>query len=122
LITVIFDRLFERFPNMRFASVENGSEFLPHLDEGAIWARATLAPSTGPSTGISVMDRGVKNDRCCGGVISRHRGPIARASRDLQSPVVSKSVPPGLSRPAISFTASCGSGMCSMTSRPTAAS
>src|SRR4029077_17257352 len=24
-----------------------GSEFLPHLDEGAIWARATLAPSTG---------------------------------------------------------------------------
>jgi len=31
LITVIFDRLFERFPNMRFASVENGSEFLPHL-------------------------------------------------------------------------------------------
>ena len=34
-----------------------GSEFLPHLDEGAIWARATLAPSTGPSTGIDVMDR-----------------------------------------------------------------
>ncbi len=26
-----------------------GSEFLPHLDEGAIWARGTLAPSTGPS-------------------------------------------------------------------------
>ncbi len=24
-----------------------GSEFLPHLDEGAIWARGTLAPSTG---------------------------------------------------------------------------
>ena len=34
-----------------------GSEFLPHLDEGAIWARATLAPSTGPTTGIAVMDR-----------------------------------------------------------------
>ena len=34
-----------------------GSEFLPHLDEGAIWARATLAPSTGPSSGIGVMDR-----------------------------------------------------------------
>jgi cobalt-zinc-cadmium resistance protein CzcA len=34
-----------------------GSEFLPHLDEGAIWARATLAPSTGPSAGIEVMDR-----------------------------------------------------------------
>ena len=28
-----------------------GSEFLPHLDEGAIWARGTLAPSTGPSEG-----------------------------------------------------------------------
>lgn len=34
-----------------------GSEFLPHLDEGAIWARATLAPSTGPTAGIAVMDR-----------------------------------------------------------------
>jgi cobalt-zinc-cadmium resistance protein CzcA len=33
-----------------------GSEFLPHLDEGAIWARATLAPSTGPSEGQRVMD------------------------------------------------------------------
>jgi len=26
-----------------------GSEFLPHLDEGAIWVRGTLAPSTGPT-------------------------------------------------------------------------
>ncbi|MCU1292398.1 MAG: Cation efflux system protein CusA [Bryobacterales bacterium] len=34
-----------------------GSEFLPHLDEGAIWARATLASSTGPNSGIDVMDR-----------------------------------------------------------------
>jgi heavy metal efflux system protein len=34
-----------------------GSEFLPHLDEGAIWARATLAPSTGPASGIASMDR-----------------------------------------------------------------
>ncbi|MGD0912751.1 MAG: efflux RND transporter permease subunit [Terracidiphilus sp.] len=25
-----------------------GSEFLPHLDEGAVWARGSLAPSTGP--------------------------------------------------------------------------
>jgi len=33
-----------------------GSEFLPHLDEGAIWVRGTLAPSTGPSEGIRVMD------------------------------------------------------------------
>ncbi len=34
-----------------------GSEFLPHLDEGAIWARGTLAPSTGPTEGTSLMDR-----------------------------------------------------------------
>jgi heavy metal efflux system protein len=34
-----------------------GSEFLPHLDEGAIWARGTLAPSTGPSEGEKVMDQ-----------------------------------------------------------------
>jgi len=32
-----------------------GSEFLPHLDEGAIWVRGTLAPSAGPSEGIDVM-------------------------------------------------------------------
>src|SRR5579883_2074043 len=35
-------------------SREIGSEFLPHLDEGAIWARGTLAPSTGPTRGIRV--------------------------------------------------------------------
>ena len=29
-----------------------GSEFLPHLDEGAIWVRGSLAPSTGPSASI----------------------------------------------------------------------
>lgn len=34
-----------------------GSEFLPHLDEGAIWVRGTLAPSTGPSEGTHVSDR-----------------------------------------------------------------
>ena len=34
-----------------------GSEFLPHLDEGAIWARATLAPSTGPTEGTRVMNQ-----------------------------------------------------------------
>ena len=32
-----------------------GSEFLPHLDEGAIWARGTLAPSTGPTDGERIM-------------------------------------------------------------------
>jgi cobalt-zinc-cadmium resistance protein CzcA len=34
-----------------------GSEFLPHLDEGAVWARGTLAPSTGPTEGTRVMDQ-----------------------------------------------------------------
>ena len=34
-----------------------GSEFLPHLDEGAIWVRGTLAPSTGPTEGGIVMER-----------------------------------------------------------------
>ncbi len=34
-----------------------GSEFLPHLDEGSIWVRGTLAPSTGPGEGIQLMNR-----------------------------------------------------------------
>src|SRR5579872_403872 len=34
-----------------------GSEFLPHLDEGALWVRGTLAPSTGPDEGIRVANR-----------------------------------------------------------------
>ena len=34
-----------------------GSEFLPHLDEGAIWVRGTLAPSTGPTEGVAVMNQ-----------------------------------------------------------------
>ena len=33
-----------------------GSEFLPHLDEGSIWVRGTLAPSTGPTESIRVMN------------------------------------------------------------------
>ena len=34
-----------------------GSEFLPHLDEGAIWVRGTLAPSAGPTESTRVADR-----------------------------------------------------------------
>jgi cobalt-zinc-cadmium resistance protein CzcA len=34
-----------------------GSEFLPHLDEGSLWVRGTLAPSTGPTESIRVMNR-----------------------------------------------------------------
>jgi len=34
-----------------------GSEFLPHLDEGALWVRGSLAPSVGPSEGIRVANQ-----------------------------------------------------------------
>src|SRR5579864_4418917 len=34
-----------------------GSEFLPHLDEGALWVRGTLAPSTGPSEGTRLANQ-----------------------------------------------------------------
>jgi cobalt-zinc-cadmium resistance protein CzcA len=34
-----------------------GSEFLPHLDEGAVWVRGTLAPSTGPSEGMRLANQ-----------------------------------------------------------------
>ncbi len=40
-----------------FAAGHIGSEFLPHLDEGAIWARGTLAPSTGPAEAEKIMNR-----------------------------------------------------------------
>ena len=34
-----------------------GSEFLPHLDEGSIWVRGTLAPATGPTESLRVMNQ-----------------------------------------------------------------
>jgi cobalt-zinc-cadmium resistance protein CzcA len=34
-----------------------GSEFLPHLDEGALWVRGTLASSTGPSEAIRLSNQ-----------------------------------------------------------------
>ena len=34
-----------------------GSEFLPHLDEGAIWVRGTLASSVGPTESAAVAER-----------------------------------------------------------------
>ena len=40
-----------------------GSEFLPHLDEGAIWVRGTLAPSTGPTTGVATMNKARDHSR-----------------------------------------------------------
>ena len=34
-----------------------GSEFLPHLDEGAIWVRGTMSPSVGPTESAAVAER-----------------------------------------------------------------
>ncbi len=34
-----------------------GSEFLPHLDEGSIWVRGTLPPSTGPTASIDFTNK-----------------------------------------------------------------
>jgi cobalt-zinc-cadmium resistance protein CzcA len=34
-----------------------GSEFLPHLDEGALWVRGTLAPSVGPTEGVHLSNQ-----------------------------------------------------------------
>jgi cobalt-zinc-cadmium resistance protein CzcA len=34
-----------------------GSEFLPHLDEGSLWVRGTLAPSTGPTDSIRLTNQ-----------------------------------------------------------------
>jgi heavy metal efflux system protein len=34
-----------------------GKEFLPHLDEGALWIRGTLHPSIGPSEGIRLSNQ-----------------------------------------------------------------
>jgi cobalt-zinc-cadmium resistance protein CzcA len=34
-----------------------GSEFLPHLDEGSVWVRGTLAPSTGPDESVAVANK-----------------------------------------------------------------
>src|ERR1700693_4706048 len=50
-----------------------GSEFLPYLDEGALWVRGTLAPSAGPSEGIRAMNQ--PRILLC----SRMTGPIQQA-------------------------------------------
>jgi len=34
-----------------------GSEFLPHLDEGSLWVRGSLAPSTGPDAGVQLANQ-----------------------------------------------------------------
>jgi cobalt-zinc-cadmium resistance protein CzcA len=34
-----------------------GSEFMPHLDEGAMWVRGSLAPSTGPEESLAIANK-----------------------------------------------------------------
>ncbi len=43
LITLSYERLFERFPNLRIASIENGAEFLPDLFRKLRQSRDRLA-------------------------------------------------------------------------------
>ncbi|MGA2849511.1 MAG: CusA/CzcA family heavy metal efflux RND transporter [Terracidiphilus sp.] len=43
-----------------FVAAVIGSEFLPHLDEGAMWVRGTLAPSTGPEEALAISNRARK--------------------------------------------------------------
>ena len=56
-ITVGVCLLLVAFGNYLAFSGTIGSEFLPHLDEGALWVRGTLAPSTGPDEGTRVADQ-----------------------------------------------------------------
>jgi len=57
LITVGVCLLLVAFAGYLAFSGVIGSEFLPHLDEGALWVRGTLAPSTGPDEGIPVANQ-----------------------------------------------------------------
>ncbi len=56
-ITIGVCLLFVAVGNYLAFSGAIGSEFLPHLDEGALWVRGTLAPSTGPDEGIRVANQ-----------------------------------------------------------------
>ena len=73
-----------------------GSEFLPHLDEGAIWVRGTLAPSTGPTEGIR---RGESGPRHAVRVSRKSPSAPARWGVPTMEPT-----PPASSTPNISST------------------
>src|SRR5262245_2078140 len=66
-------------------------------DAGTIfqgWSRcASASPSAADKRRMLAC---VKNHRCCGGVISRHRAPVSRAAGEPKSPVVITMIPPGL--------------------------
>ena len=71
-----------------------GSEFLPHLDEGAIWARGTLAPSTGPGRRQPADDPGAHHSGLFPG---GHAGGFAGGPSRTTAPI-----PPAFSIPNIS--------------------
>ena len=75
-----------------------GSEFLPHLDEGAIWARGTLAPSTGPTEGHASDESGARDSR----VISRGH-QVIQPDRPAR---MTEPIPPASSTPNISWISS----------------
>ena len=71
-----------------------GSEFLPHLDEGAIWVRGTLAPSTGPTEGARVANQSTASSllvsRSDAGAPARWAGPTtAPTPPDFSTPNIS---------------------------------
>ncbi len=83
-----------------------GSEFLPHLDEGALWVRGTLAPSTGPSEGIRVanqrasvaglLPRGYGDHQPSGASRRRHRHDRLLQHGILCGPETQGAVAPGI--------------------------
>ena len=82
---------------MYLATSVIGSEFLPHLDEGAIWVRGTLAPSTGPTEGIAAWPTRRALMLCS--FPGSHRSAPARWAVPTTAPT-----PPAFSTPNISST------------------
>jgi hypothetical protein len=61
LSTLVFEKLFERFPNLRIASVENGSEFLPDLfkklGEKYSYGQLRVIRAAQPDNGFRLQER-----------------------------------------------------------------
>ena len=84
-----------------------GSEFLPHLDEGALWVRGTLAPSTGPTEGMRVANQArvllcsfpevTAVHQPSGASRRRHRHHRLLQHRVLRRPEAQGTMAPGLS-------------------------
>ena len=59
LASLIFDKLFVRFPNLRVASIENGSEFLGDLFHKLRVGQHGRCPATSPSHPVETFRRHV---------------------------------------------------------------